>query len=109
MEEILLQAPGGRSVSMPVNATPSRETEKGIVLVRFSGGAPNCNLDFSGIEKKLALCGRRRDPVPAHRDHGVLQFPGPADGHPGISSEAIDFGSGAFPYLAASAIAVTRA
>ena len=42
----LVIPPGDRSVEALI-----RETERGIVLARFSGGVPNHRLDFSGVAK----------------------------------------------------------
>ena len=42
----LVIPPGERSVNDLI-----RETERGIVLARFSGGVPNHKLDFSGVAK----------------------------------------------------------
>ena len=74
----LVIPPGESSVDALV-----RETERGIVFARFSGGVPNHKLDFSGGREELVLRRGRQDSIPAHRDHGERQLPGSADEHPG--------------------------
>jgi PmbA protein len=93
--------PGEKSVAEIVAATT-----RGIILTRFSGGSPNDNLDFSGIAKnafyiedgkvrhplaETMISGNLRDLLLAIRD---------------VSRETIDFGSGAYPTIAAGGVTI---
>jgi len=94
--------PGARSVEDLV-----RETERGIVLARFSGGAPNHKLDFSGVAKNSFYVedGKIRYPLIETMVRGNLQDL--LTGIRGVSKEAIDFGAGTAPYLAASGVTIS--
>ena len=99
----LVIPPGDRSVEALI-----RETERGIVLARFSGGGPNYKLDFSGVAKNSFYVedGAIRYPLIETMVSGNLQDL--LMNIRGVSSEAIDFGSGACPYLAASGVTISR-
>ena len=99
----LVIPPGERGVEALI-----RETERGIVLGRFSGGVPNHKLDFSGVAKNSF-----------HVEDGEVRYPlieTMVSGNfqdllmniRGVSRESIDFGGGAFPWLAASGVTISR-
>ena len=99
----LVIPPGERGVEALI-----RETERGIVLGRFSGGVPNHKLDFSGVAKNSF-----------HVEDGEVRFPlieTMVSGNfqdllmniRGVSRESVDFGGGAFPWLAASGVTISR-
>ena len=79
-----------------------RETERGILLARFSGGVPNHKLDFSGVAKNSFYVedGEVRYPLIETMVSG--NFQDLLKNIRAVSSESIDFGAGEFPYLAAS-------
>lgn len=96
---------------VPSGSTPIediiKETQRGIILSRFSGGRPNQNLDFSGVAKnsffiedgeiKYALietmvAGNMQDLVQNIR---------------AISCESVNFGDCQYPYLAASGVTIS--
>ena len=85
-----------------------RETERGIVLARFSGGAPNYKLDFSGVAKNSFYVedGEIRYPLIETMVSG--NFQDLLKHIRGVSSESIDFGDGEFPWLAASGVTISR-
>ena len=85
-----------------------RETERGIVLARFSGGVPNHKLDFSGVAKNSFYVedGEIRYPLIETMVSG--NFQDLLMNIRGVSSESIDFGGGAFPHLAASGVTISR-
>ena len=85
-----------------------RETERGIVLARFSGGIPNHKLDFSGVAKNSFYVegGEIRYPLIETMVSG--NFQDLLMNIRGVSSESIDFGGGAFPWLAASGVTISR-
>ena len=99
----LVIPPGERSIEALI-----RETERGIVLGRFSGGNPNHKLDFSGVAKNSFYVedGEIRYPLIETMVSGNLQDL--LMNIRGVSSESIDFGGGAFPWLAASGVTISR-
>ena len=99
----LVIPPGERSVQALI-----RETERGIVLARFSGGNPNHKLDFSGVAKNSFYVenGAIRYPLIETMVSGNLQDL--LMNIRGVSREAIDFGSGAYPHIAASGVTISR-
>lgn len=99
----LVIRPGERSVEALI-----RETERGIVLARFSGGAPNFKLDFSGVAKNSFYVedGEIRYPLIETMVRG--NFQDLLMNIRGVSKDCIDFGGGAFPYLAASGVTISR-
>ena len=93
--------PGEKSVAQIIG-----ETERGIMLTRFSGGVPGDNLDFSGIAKnafyvedgklrhplsETMISGNLRDLVLAIRD---------------VSRETVNFGSAEYPTVAAGGVTI---
>ena len=99
----LVIPPGERSVEALI-----RETERGIVLARFSGGAPNHKLDFSGVAKNSFYVedGEIRYPLIETMVSG--NFQDLLGNIRAVSSESIDFGSGEFPWLVASGVTISR-
>ena len=99
----LVIPPGESSVDALV-----RETERGIVFARFSGGVPNHKLDFSGVAKNSFYVedGRIRYPLIETMVSG--NFQDLLMNIRGVSSESVDFGGGAFPWLAASGVTISR-
>ena len=84
-----------------------RETKRGIVLSRFSGGAPNNNLDFSGVAKNSFYVedGEVRYALIETMIAGNFQelFLNIRD----LSSESVNFGGSCYPYLAASGVTIS--
>ena len=99
----LVIPPGERSVEALI-----RETERGIVLARFSGGTPNHKLDFSGVAKNSFYVedGEIRYPLIESMVRG--NFQDLLMNMHGASKEYLDFGAGTFPYLAASGVTISR-
>ena len=99
----LVVPPGERSVEDLV-----RETERGILLARFSGGAPNHKLDFSGVAKNSFYVedGEIRYPLIETMVSG--NFQDLLMSIRAVSRESIDFGAGACPWLAASGVTISR-
>ena len=85
-----------------------RGTERGIVLGRFSGGNPDHKLDFSGVAKNSFYVedGEIRYPLIETMVSG--NFQDLLMNIRGVSRESIDFGGGAFPWLAASGVTISR-
>ena len=99
----LVIPPGERSIEALV-----RETRRGIVLARFSGGAPNHKLDFSGVAKNSFYVedGEIRYPLIETMVSG--NFQDLLMNIRAISSESVNFGGGEFPYLVASGVTISR-
>ena len=99
----LVIPPGERSVDALI-----RETGRGIMLARFSGGNPNHKLDFSGVAKNSFYIedGEIRYPLIETMVSG--NFQDLLMNVRGTSSESVGFGSGSFPYLAASGVTISR-
>ena len=85
-----------------------RETERGIVLARFSGGVPNHKLDFSGVAKNSFYVEDGEIRYPLIETMASGNFQDLLMNIRGVSSESTDFGGGAFPYLAASGVTISR-
>ena len=96
-------APGERSFD-----TLIRETERGIVLARFSGGTPNHKLDFSGVAKNSFYVedGEIRYPLIETMVNG--NFQDLLMNIRAVSKESVNFGGGEFPCLAASGVTISR-
>ena len=99
----LVIPPGARHLEALI-----RETERGIVLARFSGGNPNHELDFSAVAKNSFYVedGEIRYPLIETMVSG--NFQDLLAKIRGVSCESIDFGGGAFPWLAASGVTISR-
>ena len=99
----LVIPPGERSVEALI-----RETERGIVLARFSGGVPNHKLDFSGVAKNSFYVEDGEIRYPLIETMASGNFQDLLMNIRGVSGESIDFGGGTFPYLAASGVTISR-
>ena len=99
----LVIPPGDRRVEALI-----RETERGIVLARFSGGNPNHKLDFSGVAKNSFYVENWEIKYPLIETMVSGNFQDLLMNIRAMSSESIDCGSGAFPYLAASGVTISR-
>ena len=99
----LVIPPGERSVEALI-----RETERGIVLARFSGGVPNHKLDFSGVAKNSFYVEDGEIRYPLIETMASGNFQDLLMNIRGVSSESVDFGGGAFPYVAASGVTISR-
>jgi PmbA protein len=97
-------------ITVPPGEKPAaqimQETQRGILLTRFSGGSVGHNLDFSGIAKnafyiengklkyplaETMISGNLREIIQAIRD---------------VSRETINFGSGEYPTIAAGGVTI---
>lgn len=82
-------------------------TERGIILSRFSGGRPNSKLDFSGVAKNSfyvedgKIQGALIETMIAGNFQELLQ------NIRAISRETVNFGHGQYPYLAASGVTIS--
>lgn len=96
-------APGDRTFDELVAGT-----QRGIVLGRFSGGAPNQKLDFSGVAKNSFYVedGVIRHPIAETMISG--NFGDLLHSIRGIGSEAVNFGGRSFPALAAGGVTISR-
>ena len=99
----LVIPPGERSIDDLI-----RETERGIVLARFSGGVPNHKLDFSGVAKNSFYVEDGEIRYPLIETMASGNFQDLLLNIRGVSKESTDFGGGAFPYLAASGVTISR-
>ena len=99
----LVVPPGERSIEALV-----RETERGIVLARFSGGAPNHKLDFSGVAKNSFYVedGKIRYPLIETMVSG--NFQDLLMNVRAVSRESINFGGNEFPCVVASGVTISR-
>jgi PmbA protein len=82
------------------------ETERGILLTRFSGGAPADNLDFSGIAKNAFYVedGAVRYPLAETMISGNLRAL--LLSIRAVSKETIDFGNACLPTIAAGGVTI---
>ena len=99
----LVIPPGERGVEALI-----RETERGIVLARFSGGNPNHRLDFSGVAKNSFYVEDGEIKYPLIETMVSGNFQDLLLDIRGVSKESVNFGGGAFPYLAASGVTISR-
>ena len=82
-------------------------TERGIILARFSGGIPNAQLDFSGVAKNSFYVedGMVRYPLVETMVSGNFQKL--LMNVRALSRETVNFGDGAYPYMAASGVTIS--
>ncbi len=82
-------------------------TKRGILFSRFSGGAPNNNLDFSGVAKNSFYIedGRIAHALEETMVSGNLQEL-LANIH-AVSQEHVNFGDSCYPYIAASGVMIS--
>jgi PmbA protein len=101
VSSIFVVPPGEKSVAQIIS-----ETERGVMLTRFSGGVPAENLDFSGIAKnafyvedgkvqyplsETMISGNLCDLILAIRD---------------VSRETVNFGSAEYPTIVAGSVTI---
>jgi PmbA protein len=98
----LFVPPGDRSLDDIV-----ADTERGIILSRFSGGNPNSNLEFSGVAKNSFYIegGEIRHALSETMVTGNLQDL--LRNIRAVSREQVNFGDHAYPYLAASGVTIS--
>jgi PmbA protein len=82
-------------------------TERGIVLGRFSGGAPNQNLDFSGVAKNSFYVEDGKVVHPIAETMIAGNFVTALESIKGISRETIDLGMANYPWLSTGGITVS--
>lgn len=82
-------------------------TEKGIILGRFSGGAPNQKLDFSGVAKNSFYVEDGEVKFPIHETMIAGNFAEMLTSVRAIGDESVVFGSHAYPALAASGVTIS--
>ncbi len=82
------------------------ETERGVLITRFSGGMPNASLDFSGIAKNAFYIenGKIRHPLAETMISGNLRDL--LQAIRGISKEVIDSGGSRLPTIAAGGVTI---
>ena len=99
----LVIPPGESSIDALV-----RETERGIVFARFSGGVPNHKLDFSGVAKNSFYVedGKIRYPLIETMVSG--NFQDLLMNVQAVSRESINFGGNELPYVVASGVTISR-
>jgi PmbA protein len=86
-----------------------RDTRRGIIVSRFSGGAPNSNLDFSGVAKNsfYVEAGEIRHPLIETMISGNFQEL--LRNIHAVSSETVNFGGASYPYVAAAGVTISAA
>ncbi len=95
-------APGEKSIDEII-----ANTERGIILARFSGGIPNAQIDFSGVAKNSFYVedGVVRYPLIETMVSGNLQEL--LMNIRALSRETVNFGDGVYPYMAASGVTIS--
>jgi PmbA protein len=95
-------APGDESVDEIV-----ARTKRGILFSRFSGGAPNNNLDFSGIAKNSFYIedGKIRHALNETMVSG--NFRELLQNIHAVSRESVNFGNSSYPFVAASGVTIS--
>ncbi len=82
-------------------------TKRGILFSRFSGGGPNAALDFAGIAKNSFYI---EDGEIGHALEETMvsgNFCELLKNIHAVSSESVDFGAGAYPFVAASGVTIS--
>ena len=82
-------------------------TERGIILGRFSGGAPNTKLDFSGVAKNSFYVEDGEIKFPIHETMIAGNFADLLTSVRAIGSESVVYGSHAYPALAATGVTIS--
>ncbi|PPD41493.1 MAG: hypothetical protein CTY15_13495 [Methylocystis sp.] len=82
-------------------------TKRGILFSRFSGGAPNAALDFAGIAKNSFYIedGQVRHALEETMVSG--NFCELLRNIHAVSAESVDYGSGSYPFVAASGVTIS--
>ncbi len=84
-----------------------KETERGIILSRFSGARPNSNLDFSGVAKNSFYVENGEIQFALIETMAAGNFQDLLKNIRAISQEHVNFGGSDFPYLAASGVTIS--
>lgn len=82
-------------------------TERGILLGRYSGGSPNQNLDFSGVAKNSFYIENGKVTHPIAETMVAGNFVSVLESIRGISKETVDFGHTVSPWIATSGVTVS--
>ena len=82
-------------------------TERGIILGRFSGGMPNQQLDFSGVAKNSFYVENGNVQFPINETMIAGNFATLLTQIRAIGSESVNYGGYAFPALAASGVTIS--
>lgn len=82
-------------------------TERGIILGRFSGGAPNTKLDFSGVAKNSFYVEDGEIKFPIHETMIAGNFADLLTSVRAIGDETVVYGSHAYPALAATGVTIS--
>lgn len=82
-------------------------TERGVLLGRYSGGSPNQNLDFSGVAKNSFYIENGKVTHPLAETMVAGNFVSVLESIRGISRETVDFGDAVNPWIATSGITVS--
>lgn len=102
---------GSGNFVVPAGDTPLEEiianTQQGILLGRFSGGAPNQNLDFSGVAKNSFYVENGKISHPLAETMIAGNFATALESIHAISRETIDRGFGIYPWVATNGITVS--
>ena len=97
-----LVRPGGEALDDLI-----ANTERGILLGRYSGGQPNQNLDFSGVAKNSFFIENGKVTHPLAETMVAGNFADVLRSITGISRECIDYGHTTMPWIATSGITVS--
>ena len=82
-------------------------TERGILLGRYSGGSPNQNLDFSGVAKNSFFIENGKVSHPIAETMVAGNFASVLESIKGISREVVDYGHARSPWIATSGVTVS--
>ncbi len=82
-------------------------TERGIILGRFSGGMPNQQLDFSGVAKNSFYVEDGKVQFPINETMIAGNFVELLQSIRGIGSESVNYGGHAFPALSVSGVTIS--
>lgn len=82
-------------------------TERGILLGRYSGGSPNQNLDFSGVAKNSFFIEDGKVTHPLAETMVAGNFADVLKSIRGISPETIDYGHTRTPWIATTGVTVS--
>ena len=83
------------------------ETQRGIILSRFSGGQPNNNLDFSGVAKNSFYVEDGEVRFPLIETMIAGNFQELLKNIRAVSRESVNFGGSRYPYLVASGVTIS--
>lgn len=101
---------GGNYLVCPGNSSLDdliANTERGILLGRYSGGSPNQNLDFSGVAKNSFFIEDGKVTHPLAETMVAGNFRSVLESIRGISRETVDYGYSSAPWIATSGVTVS--